>query len=71
MNTEKLTIDPYKDFTLTINIIRVRTYGGAQFFYTIESEEKIITSNSASGYFFSTRAEAVEHANNFIDENFE
>ena len=71
MNTEKLTINLHEDLTLTINIMRVRTYGGALFFYTIESDGQFITSSSANEHMFNTRAEAVEHANNFIDANFE
>ena len=59
----------YKD--LTIDFMLIDLYGGVKFSYTIKSDEQFITASSASGLFFSTHAEAVEHANNFIDENFE
>ena len=71
MENEKLTINLYKDLTLTINTKQVDLYNGIKFSYTIKSDEQFITSSSANGYFFSTRGKAIEHANDFIDENFE
>ena len=71
MENEKLTISLYKNLTLTINTMQVDLYNGIRFAYTIESDEQLITSSSASGYFFNTRGKAIEHANDFIDENFE
>lgn len=71
MKNEKLTINLHEDLTLTIKIMQVALYDGVKFSYTIESDGQFITSSVTSGYFFSTRGKAVEHANNFIDENFE